>query len=399
MTVNSASSVTLTNNNTYSGGTTISGGTLVAGAGALGTGAVNVGANGTLSVSLGPNIGLAGQYFSTVVSGGNPNQGNFNSLLALQQHIGNAYVAGNPNATPVLTAITPVLNLNNGGAGFPAGVGPNQFEGYYSGLMNVTQSGSYTFYLGSDDGTVLWIDGQLVVNDNHYQGFGYPQQQGSITLGAGEHNIVLGYFQGTGGFSFEAGVSGPGITGMVDLGTAAPRITPDLVIGSLTGSGNVQLTTGNLIVGTDNTSPAAFSGVISGIGGVLKVGSGTLTLSGVNTYSGDTTIASATVQVGNTLALQNSTVNLEVNNGLTFSSGLGMATLGGLAGSGNAALQDLSSSAVAVSVGNNNANTTYSGVLSGRQPDENRHRHANSEWQQHLHRRHHGQRRHAGAHL
>ena len=227
LTVNSASSVTLTNNNTYSGGTTISGGTLVAGAGTLGTGAVNVGANGTLSVSLGPNIGLAGQYFSTVVSGGNPNQGNFNSLLALQQHIGNAYVAGNPNATPVLTAITPVLNLNNGGAGFPAGVGPNQFEGYYSGLMNVTQSGSYTFYLGSDDGTVLWIDGQLVVNDNHYQGFGYPQQQGSITLGAGEHNIVLGYFQGTGGFSFEAGVSGPGITGMVNLGTSgAPRSRP-----------------------------------------------------------------------------------------------------------------------------------------------------------------------------
>ena len=145
---------------------------------------MNVGANGTLSVSQGPSVsvGLAGQYFSTVVTGGNPNQANFNSLAALQSHIGNAYIAGNPNATPVLTAITPVLNLNNGGAGFPAGVGPNQFEGYYSGLMNITQSGSYTFYLGSDDGTVLWIDGQLVVNDNNYQGFGYPQQQGSITL-------------------------------------------------------------------------------------------------------------------------------------------------------------------------------------------------------------------------
>ena len=85
---------------------------------------MNVGANGTLSVSQALNVGLATQYFSTAVSGNNPNQANFNSLLALQQHIGNAYVSGNGNATPVTTVNTPLINLNLGGGAFPTASAP-----------------------------------------------------------------------------------------------------------------------------------------------------------------------------------------------------------------------------------------------------------------------------------
>jgi fibronectin-binding autotransporter adhesin len=62
-------------------------------------------------------------------------------------------------------------------------------------------------------------------------------------------------------------------------------------IGSLTGGGalggNVTLGTATLSVGGDNTSPAAYAGVISGAGGALtKIGAGTLTLAGANTYLG-----------------------------------------------------------------------------------------------------------------
>ena len=55
-------------------------------------------------------------------------------------------------------------------------------------------------------------------------------------------------------------------------------------------------------------------------------------------------------------------MNAAVNNGLTFA--VGSATLGGLSGSGNVALAN-GGSPVALTVGGNNANTTYSGVLSG----------------------------------
>jgi len=62
-------------------------------------------------------------------------------------------------------------------------------------------------------------------------------------------------------------------------------------IGSLTGGGSVTLGAATLTIGSDNTSPAAFSGVISGTGGALiKTGTGTLTLSGTNTYDSGTNV-------------------------------------------------------------------------------------------------------------
>ncbi len=60
-------------------------------------------------------------------------------------------------------------------------------------------------------------------------------------------------------------------------------------VGSLAGAGSVVLGNGTLTTGGDNTS-TAFSGVLSGSGGLTKVGSGTFILSGNNTYSGTTTI-------------------------------------------------------------------------------------------------------------
>ncbi|HLX64696.1 MAG TPA: C25 family cysteine peptidase [Planctomycetota bacterium] len=73
----------------------------------------------------------------------------------------------------------------------------------------------------------------------------------------------------------------------------------NLSIGSLTGGGalggNITLGLATLTIGGDNTSPAAYAGIISdsgtGSGGsILKTGTGTLTLTGANTYFGNTTI-------------------------------------------------------------------------------------------------------------
>ncbi len=79
-------------------------------------------------------------------------------------------------------------------------------------------------------------------------------------------------------------------------------------VGSLTGGGglggNVQLGTATLTTGGDNSSPAGFAGVISGTGGsVVKIGSGTQTLSGANTYTGGTSILSGRVIAGSNGAL------------------------------------------------------------------------------------------------
>jgi large repetitive protein len=93
-------------------------------------------------------------------------------------------------------------------------------------------------------------------------------------------------------------------------------------IGSLTGGGstggNVTLGAATLTIGTNNSSPAAFAGVISGTGSLTKSGTGVLTLSGNNTYTGATTISEGVLQLG--AANRIATSNFIMNGG-TFRTG------------------------------------------------------------------------------
>ncbi|RLD11810.1 MAG: hypothetical protein DRI44_02720 [Chlamydiae bacterium] len=81
-----------------------------------------------------------------------------------------------------------------------------QFEGY----IDIPTAGTYTFYLNSDDGSKMWIDNSLLVNNDGAHGV--TEIYGSTTLTKGMHKIEVGYFNNTGGKAFEAKWSGPGIS-------------------------------------------------------------------------------------------------------------------------------------------------------------------------------------------
>ena len=71
------------------------------------------------------------------------------------------------------------------------------------------------------------------------------------------------------------------------------------VIGSISGSGDIELASGVILsAGADNSS-SSFEGVISGAGGFSKQGSGTLNFSGSspNTYSGGTSVEGGILQL------------------------------------------------------------------------------------------------------
>ncbi|WP_211913025.1 autotransporter outer membrane beta-barrel domain-containing protein [Tardiphaga alba] len=77
----------------------------------------------------------------------------------------------------------------------------------------------------------------------------------------------------------------------------------------MSGGGTVQLGAASLTTGGDNTN-TDFSGQIDGTGGLTKVGSGRLTLSGANSYSGDTIASAGTLALQNNQALGSGTLRV-----------------------------------------------------------------------------------------
>ena len=78
------------------------------------------------------------------------------------------------------------------------------FEGY----LKVPTDGFYKFAVESDDGTVLQIDGEEIVNNdgNHAS----QVVTGYVPLRQGFHKMELKYFQGTGGAVLSVGWAASG---------------------------------------------------------------------------------------------------------------------------------------------------------------------------------------------
>jgi len=78
----------------------------------------------------------------------------------------------------------------------------------FSGYVSVPANGSYTFYLNSSDGSILWLDGQLLVKND---GVHAPAEVSAATsLTAGMHALVIGYFQTADAQTLTASWAGPG---------------------------------------------------------------------------------------------------------------------------------------------------------------------------------------------
>jgi hypothetical protein len=83
------------------------------------------------------------------------------------------------------------------------------FSYTYKGYIKVPKSGVYTLYSESNDGSLLYLDGKLVVdNDLHHK-----VQEGirKVALEEGWHSIKLEYFQMGGGKALRVSWKGPGL--------------------------------------------------------------------------------------------------------------------------------------------------------------------------------------------
>ena len=189
------------------------------------------------------------------------------------------------NQTPAVTAqlVGPIDFPDIADNGFADSVGDpayynlgpgnnNNVEARWYGDIMIPGTGTapvpINFATTSDDGSMLYIDGNAVVNNNNFQGA--TQATGLADLTPGLHTIDVEYYQGGGGASMDVQWDPTGGTNFVDI--------PNSAFGEP-------------------------------VNGLIKTGTGTLTLSNTNTYSGATTVNSGKLVVNGQLFETTVTVN------------------------------------------------------------------------------------------
>src|SRR5262249_26516509 len=237
--------------------------------------------------------------------------------------------------TILFTAGAPAFNFITSGTGITfdingAGIGNNS-----AFAPSFTNNDNLNFNNASSAGNAVIINnnGGVVSFNNNSTAANPPitTKSGGLTLFNDNSN------GGNAQFIANAG-------GIVDFSnTAGPANDSNISAGSIAGAGNYFLGSNQLTVGSNNLSTTV-SGVISDCGptgldcsagsgatggGLTKVGSGTLTLSGANTYTGPTLVNGGILNVTGSLVLA-----VTVNSGGMLT---GNGTIGGLdVGSGGA---------------------------------------------------------------
>jgi putative heme-binding domain-containing protein len=78
----------------------------------------------------------------------------------------------------------------------------------FTGQLMIDKPGKYTFYIASDDGSRIYLDKELLVNNDGLHGM--VEKQATIELPTGPHALIVTYFDNGGGDGLAVNWSGPG---------------------------------------------------------------------------------------------------------------------------------------------------------------------------------------------
>lgn len=288
--------ISLNGASTYSGGTTISAGRAFLGnATGFGTGTINVGA-GTY-VMLWFNTGSATITNNWVLNG-----------------IGGSQLGEQKDA------------IYSDGAG--------------GGFSNFTLAGNIqlaaTSNIGGHNSNNITITGQISGPGGLTKGGTRGDENNTVILSnplnnyAGPTTVV----QGTLATGANEAIPNTSVV-TVDFGKTLALGTFAETIAGLNGAGAVTKTGSSSPLTINNTATAAFAGVISGGGGLTKLGAGTQYLGGANTYDGNTTIAAGTLKLISNTAIPDGAGKGNVIVNGTLDLGEFSETINSLAGSGS----------------------------------------------------------------
>jgi hypothetical protein len=110
------------------------------------------------------------------------------------KYFNNTNLSGNP----IISRTDESINFLWGNSGPGNGINTDNFSVRWEGQIKAPYSGSFNFITNNDDGTRLWINDQLLIDD--WFGHAPTWKQGNITLVSGQkYNIKMDYFEGDGG--------------------------------------------------------------------------------------------------------------------------------------------------------------------------------------------------------
>jgi fibronectin-binding autotransporter adhesin len=149
------------------------------------------------------------------------------------------------------------------------------------------------------------------------------------------------------------------------LGTAsAPLVLAGGVLqygASFSLNGARTITTSSPQSGIDtNGLVITLANPISGTGGIIKSGTGTLILSGANTYSGPSLVNTGTLKTAGAAPALSPSSAMNLASGVVLDVSSSSQTIASLSGSGNVSLGSST-----LTLGGDHSNTTYAGVISG----------------------------------
>ncbi|MEL7252910.1 MAG: PA14 domain-containing protein [Pseudomonadota bacterium] len=112
---------------------------------------------------------------------------------------------------PTHEEVTSDIQYTNSRGSFWEDGATDTFGVQITGTVEVTESGTFDFHLGGDDGAILYVNGEPVIIDDGEHG--YRTRSGEIELEPGTHHIEVRYFENYGHAGLRLEWEGPGIEG------------------------------------------------------------------------------------------------------------------------------------------------------------------------------------------
>jgi hypothetical protein len=104
--------------------------------------------------------------------------------------------ATSPKTLADFDGMTPVKTGSGSAMDLSPALRRDNYALRFTGALNVEQAGPHTFFLRSDDGSMLLVDGDTVIDNDGLHSA--SEKAGSVDLSAGSHTFEVGYFNAGG---------------------------------------------------------------------------------------------------------------------------------------------------------------------------------------------------------